>query len=246
MMATVFNALHGINEYGEETTYRMNGIINVQGYPEVRCRTCSRRPTADSLPRMLAALSHRRSLRTNLRQSVRHPRDRGVKLDFDLVRERRWARLESARTDVTEARPGDEIIVEAVLGHIAESASCGRSRFTFRLPPPRARCAFWSAMATRSTACAAGSAPFGRKLDLASTIALAQQGARQQPRVCLAAGSRPGGHGSRQSHAHPAAVRHERDGWHAQARRRWSCARSLRSVKHLLPRSITWLPADRC
>jgi hypothetical protein len=30
----------------------------------------------------------------------------GVKLDFDLVRERRWARLESARTDVTEARPG--------------------------------------------------------------------------------------------------------------------------------------------
>lgn len=31
------------------------------------------------------------------------------------MRERRWARLESARTDVTEARPGDEIVVEAVL-----------------------------------------------------------------------------------------------------------------------------------
>ena len=25
MMATVFNALHGVNEYGEETTYRMSG-----------------------------------------------------------------------------------------------------------------------------------------------------------------------------------------------------------------------------
>ena len=35
MMATVFNALRGTNEYGEETTYRMNGVINVQGYQEV-------------------------------------------------------------------------------------------------------------------------------------------------------------------------------------------------------------------
>ena len=29
--------------------------------------------------------------------------------------ERRWARLESARTDMTEARPGDEITIETVL-----------------------------------------------------------------------------------------------------------------------------------
>ena len=38
------------------------------------------------------------------------PAVNGVKLDFDLVRERRWARLESARTDVSEARPGEEIM----------------------------------------------------------------------------------------------------------------------------------------
>ena len=35
MMATVFNALHGINEYGEDTTYHMNGHISVHGYPKV-------------------------------------------------------------------------------------------------------------------------------------------------------------------------------------------------------------------
>jgi len=39
----------------------------------------------------------------------------GVKLDFDLVRERRSARLEAARTDMTEARPGDQIVVETVI-----------------------------------------------------------------------------------------------------------------------------------
>jgi hypothetical protein len=39
----------------------------------------------------------------------------GVNLEFDLTPERRAARLETARTDVTEARPGDELTVEAVL-----------------------------------------------------------------------------------------------------------------------------------
>jgi hypothetical protein len=43
------------------------------------------------------------------------PKIKGVDLDFDLVRERRTARLDNARTDVTEARPGDEFTVEAVL-----------------------------------------------------------------------------------------------------------------------------------
>ena len=31
MMATVFNALHGINDYGEETTYRLEGRDQRQG-----------------------------------------------------------------------------------------------------------------------------------------------------------------------------------------------------------------------
>src|SRR5579864_775411 len=38
MMATVFNALHGVNEYGEEITYRLNGSIDVKGFPEVGLR----------------------------------------------------------------------------------------------------------------------------------------------------------------------------------------------------------------
>src|SRR5260370_35071901 len=43
------------------------------------------------------------------------PDVQGVKLDFDLVRERRSARLEASRTDMTEARPGDQIMVETVI-----------------------------------------------------------------------------------------------------------------------------------
>src|SRR5258708_2961020 len=38
MMATVFNALHGTNEYAEDITYRMNGVLSVKGYPDVTLR----------------------------------------------------------------------------------------------------------------------------------------------------------------------------------------------------------------
>jgi hypothetical protein len=47
--------------------------------------------------------------------AYQQPQIDGVELDFDLIRERRAARLETARTDVTEARPGDEVVIEAVL-----------------------------------------------------------------------------------------------------------------------------------
>src|SRR5260370_35013052 len=43
------------------------------------------------------------------------PAIQGLQLDFDVTRERRWARLEGARTDVNEARPGDAITVRILL-----------------------------------------------------------------------------------------------------------------------------------
>jgi hypothetical protein len=43
------------------------------------------------------------------------PAIQGLQLDFEVSKDRRWARLESARTDVSEARPGDEITVEVLL-----------------------------------------------------------------------------------------------------------------------------------
>jgi hypothetical protein len=100
------------------------------------------------------------------------PKIKGVQLNFDLVKERKWARLETVRTDLTEARPGDEITVETVLRpyrgerivrqiklHVPTSTSKGPLRILvsdgetldrFRRSAPM----------------------LGRKLDLSSTIAL--------------------------------------------------------------------------
>ncbi|MFZ0687423.1 MAG: SpoIVB peptidase S55 [Terriglobales bacterium] len=115
MAATVFNALHGTNEYGEDITYRMNGVLSVKGYPDVTLRNMfapqdNGQPAAAS-----AAATIGERFGRIYSNAFDTPSIQGVKLDFDLVRERRSARLEASRTDVTEARPGDQIMVETVI-----------------------------------------------------------------------------------------------------------------------------------
>jgi len=171
MMATVFNALHGVNEYGEETTYRMNGRISVDGYPDLTMHNMFAAVDGGQPGAMLAAISLGDRFSRIFDNPYSVPAIHGVQLDFDIVRERRWARLEGARTDITEARPGDDIDIEAMLRpyrgegvvqhipiHIPTSTSKGPLRILvsdgdtldhFRR----------------------GSPLLGRKLDLAATIA---------------------------------------------------------------------------
>ena len=114
MMTTVYNALMGMNQYGEETTYRMNGRIHVTGFSDVRMTNMfspvDANPTAYAVAMSLG--EHFGRIYDNPFEA---PTVSGVNLEFDLEPERRAAVLESARTDVTEARPGDEITIEAVL-----------------------------------------------------------------------------------------------------------------------------------
>jgi len=172
IMATVYNALHGVNEYGEEITYRLNGAINVKGFPEVGLRNMFVPSETGQPAAMAAALSLGERFGRIYDNPYNAPAVNSVKLDFDLVRERRWARLESARTDVSEVRPGDEITVETVLApyrgervvrqiavKIPTSASKGNLHILVSDGDTLDRM-------NRTTPA------FGRKLDLASTIAL--------------------------------------------------------------------------
>jgi len=115
MMSTVYNAILGINEYGEDTTFRVKGDINVAGYPELSIDNMytpldSGNPTAASI-----ALAVGERFSRIFDNPYERPEIKGVDLNINLIKERRWARLETARTDVTEARPGDKIVVETVL-----------------------------------------------------------------------------------------------------------------------------------
>jgi hypothetical protein len=114
MMATVYQALQSQNQYGEEVTYRMKGDIAVQGFPRVALRNMftSSEQAGSSV---LAALNLGEHFSRIFDNAYSTPGIEGVNLEFDITPERRFARLETARTDVTEARPGDEITVETVL-----------------------------------------------------------------------------------------------------------------------------------
>ena len=115
MMATVFSAIQGMNEYGEDTTYRLQGDITVLGYPKLSVKNMyapadGTAPTAYGI-----ALSIGDHFSRIFENPYERPKIEGVELNFDLVPDRRSARLETARTDVTEARPGDEITIETLL-----------------------------------------------------------------------------------------------------------------------------------
>ncbi|MGB9073076.1 MAG: SpoIVB peptidase S55 domain-containing protein [Terriglobales bacterium] len=115
MMVTVFNTLHGTNEYGDEITYRMNGRLSVKGYPEVTLSNMFAPLESGQPAAAVAAATIGERFGRIYDNPFDNPDVESVHLDFDLVRERRSARLETSRTDVTEARPGDQIIVEIVL-----------------------------------------------------------------------------------------------------------------------------------
>ena len=115
VMATVFNALQGVNEYGEDTTYRLNGSIAVQGYPKLAVQNMYA-PADGATPTAYAiAVSIGDRFSRIYENPYDTPKIAGVELSFDMVQERRSARLENARTDVTEARPGDTITIETLL-----------------------------------------------------------------------------------------------------------------------------------
>jgi SpoIVB peptidase S55 len=172
IMATVYNALHGVNEYGEEITYRLNGAINVKGFPEVGLRNMFV-PSENGQPAaMAAALSLGERFGRIYDNSYNAPAVNSVKLDFDLVRERRWARLESARTDVTEVRPGDEITVETVLAPYRGERVV--RQIAVKIPTSASKGNLHILVSDGDTLDHMNrtTPAFGRKLDLASTIAL--------------------------------------------------------------------------
>jgi len=172
IMATVYNALHGVNEYGEEITYRLSGSVNVKGFPEVLLKNMFT-PSENGQPAaMAAALSLGERFGRIYDNPYSAPAVESVKLDFDLVRERRWARLESARTDVTEARPGDEITVETVLAPYRGERSV--RQIPVKIPTSASKGTLRILVSDGETLDRVSrmNPAFARKLDLASTIAL--------------------------------------------------------------------------
>jgi hypothetical protein len=172
MMATVFSALQGVNEYGEDTTYRLDGRIRVNGYPDVELRDMFAPGDGGQPTGVLVALSLGERFSRIFDNSYEVPNIKGVDLSFDLVNDRRSARLESARTDVTEARPGDEVMVEAVLRPYRGERIV--RRIPIRVPTSASKGTLRILVSDGDTLDRIRSSglPMGRQLDLGSIVAL--------------------------------------------------------------------------
>lgn len=172
IMATVFSTLQGVNEAGEDVTYQMNGNISVNRYPEVHLQNMYA-PSDAGLPTAFAAAI---SLGERFGRIYQNPYDKpkikGVELDFDIVRERRSAQLESARTDVTEARPGDEIVVESVLRPYRGERIVRQIRVKIPTSTPKGTLRILISDGNTLDRMRNIGVAFGRRMDLASTIAL--------------------------------------------------------------------------
>ena len=172
MMTTVFSALHGVNEYGEESTYRMHGRIQVGGYPDVTVENMFATVDGGQPAAVQAALSVGERFGRIYDNPYNVPDIRGIQLDFNIVRDRRWARLEGAHTDVTEARPGDEITIEAFLRPYRGEAMV--RHIPIRIPTSISKGPLRILVSDGETLdrIRHGAPMLGHKLDLASTIAL--------------------------------------------------------------------------
>lgn len=172
IMATVFQALSGMNEYGEDTTYRLQGRISVNGYPDVALQNMFS-PADGGLPTAFAvAISMGDRFGRIYDNPYERPDIKGVELNFDLVRERRFARLESARTDVTEARPGDDIVIEAVLRPYRGERIVRQVPIKIPTSTPQGPLRILVSDGDTLDRMGRVGSPFGRKYDLGSTIAL--------------------------------------------------------------------------
>jgi hypothetical protein len=172
MMATVFNAIQGMNEYGEDTTYRLKGDITVLGYPQLSVKNMYA-PADGSTPTAYENCAvHRRALQPHLRESLRDAEDRRRGAELHLVPDRRSARLETARTDVTEARPGDQITIETLLKPYRGESILRNIAVKIPTSTPRGTLRILVSDGDTLDKMHRVSGPMSHHLDLGSTIAL--------------------------------------------------------------------------
>jgi hypothetical protein len=116
LIAAAFNTLMGVNEYGEETTYRVRANIALEGYPEVKLQQLYAAPenSPQPGPMTLAFWLGERFSRIYM-NPFEEPKVTSIKLDVDLLPERRTAIIEHVWVEKPEVRPGEEVAVRVFL-----------------------------------------------------------------------------------------------------------------------------------
>ncbi len=114
VLVSIYQALMASNDNGAETSYRMRGTIDLDGYPPVHMESLLA-PT-DQLPVPLAAAlivgQHFAQLYGNV---ARLTNVHSVTVDFEAIPGRQILQIDSIRSSATVVHPGESLTVEATL-----------------------------------------------------------------------------------------------------------------------------------
>lgn len=115
MMATLFNSISNLNDFSEESTYRLHGKLQVEGQHQIDITTMQAPAgTLVPTPMLLAGWWGDKFNRLFL-NSNKLPKLDSVEASLDLLPERRIAQIESAWIADNKVTPGTEVPVKVFL-----------------------------------------------------------------------------------------------------------------------------------
>lgn len=115
MTMTLFNSLSGLNEFSEETTYRLSGKVELDGLPSLNLGNMAA-PTDSPLPPAIVLATWWGDKFNRLYgNNLANPKLKSVDATVDLIPERRLTAIESAWIDKTDVNPGEEVNVKVFL-----------------------------------------------------------------------------------------------------------------------------------
>jgi hypothetical protein len=116
MLVTAFNTVSSINDFSENTTYRVNGKIGLEGGKQLELSTLVSPVDFSMMPTGLQMASWWGDKFNQLfANPSAMPKLGAVELDIDLLPERRQMQVESAYLSSSRVAPGDEVLVKVFL-----------------------------------------------------------------------------------------------------------------------------------
>lgn len=115
MMVTLFNSISGMNDFAEESTFRLTGDIELDGMPGISLSTMLAPGEMPVPPSMQLAGWWGDKFNRLFGNAVKTPHLKRVHASIDLLPERRVASLENAWLANTEVEPGTSVPVKVYL-----------------------------------------------------------------------------------------------------------------------------------
>ncbi len=115
LLSTLYNTIAEVNDFGEETTYRLRGTLELEGGRRLSLATMQAPSELPSPAPLLLANWFADRFNRLFTNAVTAPRFRSVDLSVDLISERRSATVESAWMSSHEVQPGDRVQVKVFL-----------------------------------------------------------------------------------------------------------------------------------